>query len=75
MAIQQFNFSFEEGEVVYLKTDPEQLPRIVFGYNIISGVIRYGLVMGSTEASYYLDVEISREENELGLEVPPENVY
>jgi len=52
---------FERGETVYLKTDIEQLPRIVVGYLIMQGV-EYGLICGEV-VTYHNAFEISREVN------------
>lgn len=54
---------FAMGEVVYLKTDPDQLPRIVTGIDIRPGGSagwRYQLGGAVTE-SYHYAMEITRE--------------
>lgn len=59
---------FEIEEIVYLKTDLDQLPRIVSGLSIRkSGVISYELSQGS-HTSYHYDFEISKEKNSLKIE-------
>lgn len=54
---------FAMGEVVYLKTDPDQLPRIVTGIDIRPGGSagwRYQLGGGVSD-SYHYAMEITRE--------------
>lgn len=51
---------FEIGEIVYLKTDNEQLERFVTGVNIRVGSISYALTNGTNESWHY-DFEISKE--------------
>lgn len=51
---------FEIGEIVYLKTDNEQLDRFVTGVNIRVGSISYALTNGTNESWHY-DFEISKE--------------
>jgi hypothetical protein len=49
---------FEIGDMVYLKTDLEQQPRIVFALEVRKGDIMYRLVCG-TEVSDHYDFELS----------------
>jgi hypothetical protein len=51
---------FEEGDIVYLKTDPEQLPRMVTAYKVRGGVVTYELSLGEA-CSWHQGVEISYE--------------
>lgn len=49
-------------DLVYLKTDIQQLPRIVTGITISHNSISYQLNAG-TEVSYHYDFEISTEKD------------
>lgn len=52
---------YSMGEIVYLKTDPDQLPRIVYSYEIYPNQrVLYGLIH-DTRTSVHYDFEISRE--------------
>jgi hypothetical protein len=51
---------FNIGEVVYLKTDPEQFPRIVTGLSVRTTIVSYELSLGECLSCHY-DFEISRE--------------
>lgn len=53
---------FEMGELVYLKTDPDQLPRLVTGYTIRPNSIIYYISSGEMETSHY-DIEITVEQS------------
>lgn len=55
---------FEIGEIVFLKTDRDQIPRIVFGFDVSGGInqIIYRLAAGTLVSNHY-DFEISREPN------------
>jgi hypothetical protein len=54
---------YEIGEVVYLKTDPEQLKRIVVAIVIYKNAeIVYKLVCGITESNHY-DFELQTEKD------------
>lgn len=55
---------FEFGEVVYLKTDTEQKPRIVYSMKVFPNEILYELACGTTVSSHY-EFEISTEINVL----------
>lgn len=47
---------FGRGEIVYLKTDPEQEPRMIVGITInISGYLRYNLMCGTVDTWHYED--------------------
>lgn len=52
-------FEFEEGDIVYLRTDTEQYQRVVTGYLIGEGSIKYRLACDVDEPSYHFAVEIS----------------
>jgi len=53
---------FDFGQIVYLKTDKEQLPRMVTRFSISQTAILYVLAQGTIETTHY-DVEISEEVN------------
>jgi hypothetical protein len=53
---------FDFGEVVYLKTDNAQLPRIVFALKVYQNEILYELACDTTVSSHY-EFEISTEIN------------
>ncbi len=55
---------YEIGDIVYLKTDERQLPRIVVGISLRNCGISYALAQGTIEV-YHFDIEISREVNVL----------
>ncbi len=50
---------FEIGDIVYLKTDPDQKKRIIIGVLIRQNSIEYDLSMGNI-ASWHYDFEISK---------------
>lgn len=54
------SLSFSIGNEVYLKTDPDQLKRIVTGVMIRPNGISYGLT-SSTIESWHYDFEISED--------------
>lgn len=58
------SIEFEIGEMVYLKTDPNQLERIVTGITIRENSISYSMSAG-IEDSYHYGFEITRNRNEL----------
>lgn len=53
---------FDFGETVYLKTDKEQLPRIVFCLKCYKNEVLYDLACGTTVSSHY-EFEIAKEAN------------
>lgn len=56
---------FNHGQIVYLKTDLEQKPRIVSRFTVMpSGQISYALGCG-VEESWHYDFEISEEKEVL----------
>jgi hypothetical protein len=56
-------FEHQCGELVYLKTDPEQNPMMVTGILIRpSNVILYMLALGSNESSHF-ECEVSKDKN------------
>jgi hypothetical protein len=62
MATITTKYSF--GDTVYLKTDPEQFPRMVTGFDVKPNGILYLLSLG-TANSYHFDMEISVEKDVL----------
>lgn len=53
----------EIGDTVFLKTDPEQLSRIVISFKVFSeGELLYELVQGTT-TSFHFGFEITTERN------------
>jgi hypothetical protein len=55
---------YEIGEVVYLKTDQQQLPRIVYCIKVYKNEALYELASGTTTSSHY-EFELSKEINVL----------
>lgn len=61
---------FNIGQIVYLKTDPDQLPRIVTNIKICPGTVLYTLCCGSGDSAHY-DIEMSETQDQsikLGLD-------
>lgn len=56
------NVEFEQGEIVYLRTDQEQLARLVMGYRVQnnSSTILYDLMCGTLQSCHY-EMELTRE--------------
>lgn len=51
---------FKLGQIVYLKTDPDQMSRIVTSYYMRkNSPIMYGLAMSDSPESFYQDFEIT----------------
>ena len=50
---------YEFGETVFLKTDPDQMPRMVTAVQVNPYGTLYGLVM-ETQTSWHYEMEISR---------------
>jgi hypothetical protein len=59
--------AFELGEIVYLITDPEQMPRMVTGYYISPG-ISYELRAADDDASIHTLKEISKEQGKVEVD-------
>jgi len=56
---------YDLGQTVYLKTDTEQLPRIVYGIEIrIGGSLTYNVSCG-TEISEHYGIELAKEKDAL----------
>ena len=58
------NFKFKIGDIVYLKTDTEQKPRIVTGILIRNDYVKYYITQCDVETSHS-DFEMSIEINEI----------
>lgn len=56
-----FDVAFAIGDVVYLKTDVEQLSRIVVGYSIRSNEVMYDLQHGADSVTSHYSFEISEQ--------------
>lgn len=56
------NNRYELGDVVYLKTDKDQLPRIVYCFKVFPNEILYECACGTTTSSHY-EFELSKEQN------------
>lgn len=56
--------AFELGELVYLKTDPEQYLRVITGIIVRPGTLLYYLSCEGEETIHY-NIEITREKNTL----------
>jgi hypothetical protein len=54
---------FEEGEIVYLRTDPEQHARIVMGFRLQNGGTLLVDIMCGTIQSCHYEMELTREKN------------
>lgn len=55
---------YEIGDTVYLKTDPDQIPRIVFCFMVFRSEVLYKIACGVVESNHY-DFELSTEKNVL----------
>jgi hypothetical protein len=57
---------FNIEQIVFLKTDPEQLPRIVYSIQVLKDGLMYQLACG-IQASWHTVFEISAEKDVLAL--------
>jgi len=57
---------FDVGQTVFLKTDPDQLQRLVYSVQVLKDTIMYQIVCG-TLSSWHSDFEISTEKDVLKL--------
>lgn len=55
---------FEIGQIVYLKTDPEQNERIITGIMVRPTMLIYYIAFGMNETTHY-DIEITTEKDVL----------
>lgn len=62
MALKTIEVEFDLKEMVYVKTDEKQLPRIIQGYLIYPGEIKYFVCLNEN-ANYFYDFELSREKS------------
>jgi hypothetical protein len=53
---------FDHGETVYLKTDRDQSPRIVFCFRVYQNEILYELAAGTVTSCHY-EYELTKEPN------------
>lgn len=51
---------YKPEEIVFLKTDPEKLPRMITAYKVTKNDITYECVCG-TNLSWHYDIELSRD--------------
>jgi hypothetical protein len=58
--IKQIEVAFEIEDVVYVKTDDKQLPRIVQGYWVGKKDVRYQVALNET-TTYFYEFELSKE--------------
>lgn len=61
--IEQFTPKFQVEDIVYLKTDPEQLPRIITGILMRKNGLEYEVTCGADSAVFCYDFELSNEKN------------
>lgn len=55
-------FKYGIGQIVYLRTDVEQLERIVIGYMILMGFAQYILMQGVDQSNHF-EYEITQTRN------------
>ena len=55
---------FDHGDIVYLKTDKDQLPRIVYCLKVFPNEILYEVTAGTLTSAHY-EFELSKEANVL----------
>lgn len=60
----KFTPKFFEGDVVYLKTDLQQLPYIVVGYFLQNKRVSYSIQHGIDESFFVLDYELTYGKND-----------
>lgn len=55
---------YEQGEIVYLRTDQEQLARLVIGFRLQnnSSTLLYEVMCGTVQSCHY-ELELTREKN------------
>lgn len=53
--------TFLPGQVVYLKHDPDYLPRMLIAYTVSQTSIRYNLISGTVDTWHY-GIEITTEQ-------------
>ena len=60
----KFTPKFLEGDVVYIKTDLQQLPYIVVGYFLQNKRVSYSIQHGTDESFFVLDYELTYGKND-----------
>lgn len=60
----KFTPKFLEGDVVYLKTDLQQLPYIVVGYFLQNKRVSYSIQHGTDDSFFVLDYELTYGKND-----------
>lgn len=55
----KIQIDYEVGQTVYLKTDSDQLPRLVVGYSLSPKDLLYRLQYADCDAKCFYDFEIS----------------
>lgn len=63
MDFKRIGVEFSEGDIVYLKTDPDQMPRQVTGYLLKGDRILYELTFSNAQQSYHSPLEMITEPN------------
>ncbi len=69
--------SFTIGQTVYLKTDPDQMRRMVTGIILRPGTRLYMVTLGTNPESHHYDIEMSTEPDvrmRLGLDEPDRTI-
>ncbi|TDQ12172.1 hypothetical protein [Pedobacter metabolipauper] len=50
---------YTHGDIVYLKTDPDQKPRMVISFSIRPGGVAYYELAAGADSSYHFEIEMS----------------
>jgi hypothetical protein len=58
----RFTTKWNEGDPIYLKTDPEQQVRMITGFVIAGGVIQYNVAFCNEESTHF-EYELSEEKD------------
>ena len=62
MRIIHATLEYSFGDIVYLKTDPNVLPRIVVEWLLTPGtLVKYGVRVGDDKITYHLGLELTTE--------------
>lgn len=59
------NNKFNIGDIVYITTDEDQKPRLIYSIEIFTGGYMVYRVVNGTESSTHYDIELSKEVNVL----------
>jgi hypothetical protein len=66
MRIIQVTLEYSFGDIVYLKTDPNALPRIVIGWLLTPGtLVSYMVKVGEGDETYHYGLELTTEPTEV----------